>query len=57
MKRFEYKVIPIGTLIAITAKQNENAARELEKMLNDLGKDGWELIEQKDGFFFLKREL
>ena len=32
------------------------AAQELEKLLNTLGAEGWELVQKADGFYFFKRE-
>ena len=31
-------------------------AQELEKLLNTLGAEGWELVQKADGFYFFKRE-
>lgn len=56
MKKFEYKVITIPTEMTITTKQYEKTALEVEKELNKLGEEGWELIQRIDGFFFFKRE-
>lgn len=57
MKKYEYKVIPIATSLALGTKQYEKIAQEFETQLNALGADGWELIQRIDGFFFFKREL
>lgn len=56
MKKYEYKVITIPTNLAINAKQYEKIAQEFETILNELGANGWELIQRMDGFFFFKRE-
>lgn len=55
MKKYEYKVITIMAFAA-TAKGYEKMAQEYEALLNELGADGWELIQRKDELFFFKRE-
>ena len=35
---------------------DEQQAQELEKLLNTLGSEGWELVQKADGFYFFKRE-
>lgn len=57
MKKFEYKVVPIATSIAIGTKGYEKAASEFENQLNKLGEEGWEFVQRVDGFFFFKREI
>ena len=57
MKRFEYKVSPIVTSLAMRTKQFEKIAQEFEVSLNQLGPEGWELVQRIDGYFFSKREL
>ena len=52
----EYKVVTIATNAVLTAKQYEKAAQEFEAQLNELGADGWEMVQRADGFFFFKRE-
>ena len=57
MNKFEYKVIPIATNMAISTKGYEKVASEFEVQLNKLGAEGWELVQRVDGFFFFKREI
>ena len=57
MKKFEYKVVAIPTSIPLGAKGYEKTAAEFETILNQLGAEGWELVQHADGFFFFKREL
>ena len=54
---YEYKVITIATSLAMSTKQYEKIAQEFEMQLNELGADGWELVQRMDGFFFFKREI
>lgn len=56
MKKYEYKVITIATTMVMSTKQYEKTAQELEAQLNELGMEGWELVQRMDGFFFFKRE-
>ena len=57
MRKFEYKVITVPTNMPLLTKGYEKAAHEFETLLNELGTEGWELIQRVDGFFFFKREL
>ncbi len=56
MKKYEYKVTTIATTLSISTKQYEKVAQEFEERLNELGADGWELVQRTDGYFFFKRE-
>ena len=40
MKQFEYKVIAPAVNLALTTRQYEQQAQELEKLLNTLGAEG-----------------
>ena len=57
MKKYEYKVVTIATAFAMNTKQYEKMALDFETQLNDLGREGWELVQRKDSMFFFKREL
>ena len=57
MKQFEYKVITSPTRIPITNKQYDDVALDFQRQLNELGLEGWELVQRCDGFFFFKREI
>ena len=50
-------MVAVATTMALTTKQYEKTAEELEEKLNTLGAQGWELIEREDGFFFFKRPV
>ncbi len=56
-KKYEYKVITIATALAMNTKQYEKTAQEFELQLNQLGAEGWDLVQRMDGFFFFKREV
>ena len=50
MKQFEYKVIAPAVNLALTTRQYEQQAQELEKLLNTLGtgaESGWILLLQE----------
>ena len=55
MTKWEYKVITIATAVPLTTKQYETVAHTFETRLNELGAEGWELVQRTDGFFFFKR--
>ncbi|MBO5238987.1 MAG: DUF4177 domain-containing protein [Lachnospiraceae bacterium] len=57
MKKFEYKVVSIPTSVPLGVKGYEKIATEFENALNELGAEGWELIQRADGLFFFKREI
>lgn len=52
MKKFEYKVLTIAVNFAITTSQYVAQAKEIEDQLNELGKEGWELVQKRDAMFF-----
>ena len=56
MKKYEYKVVTIATTMVMSTKQYEKTAQEFEAQLNELGMEGWELVQRMDSFFFFKRE-
>ena len=56
MKQFEYKVIAPAVNLALITRRYEQQVQELEKLLNSLGVEGWELAQKADGFYFFKRE-
>lgn len=47
--RFEYKVVFMGGILLVsdsaTTSQKRDAARQLQLQLNNLGSDGWELVQ------------
>lgn len=59
MKTYEYKVAALGrgVAFAFTSEQREKAIMDLETALNQLGLEGWELVQQMEGIFYFKREL
>ena len=57
MKKYEYKVVTIATAFAMNTKQYEKMALDFETQLNELGREGWEMVQTKDSMFFFKREL
>lgn len=48
-KKYEYRIITIATSLAVSRKQYEKIAQEFEMQLNELGADGWELVQRMDG--------
>ncbi|MCI9213375.1 MAG: DUF4177 domain-containing protein [Ruminococcus sp.] len=42
-------MITIATSLAVSRKQYEKIAQEFEMQLNELGADGWELVQRMDG--------
>jgi len=57
MKKYEYKVMTMTPTIPTTAKGYGKIIQDFETTLNELGADGWELIQQIDSLFFFKREV
>ena len=56
MNQCEYKVLAPAVNRALPTRLDEQQAQELEKLLNTLGAEGWELVQKADGFYFFKRE-
>lgn len=56
IEEFEYKVIR-GKEIWIQHEGNQNRIEEIQKYLNDLGIEGWELIIVDNNIAIFKRKL
>ena len=60
MKRFEYDVVYMKTEVSDVSSQG-TISHQVRKVLNAMGKDGWELVsvaqDQVQIRLFLKREL
>ena len=60
MKRFEYDVVYMKTEVSDASSQG-TISHQVRKVLNAMGKDGWELVsvaqDQVQVRLFLKREL
>jgi hypothetical protein len=60
MKRFEYDVVYMKTEVTDASSQGA-ISHHVRKVLNAMGKDGWELVsvaqDQEQIRLFLKREL
>ena len=60
MKRFEYDVVYMKTEVSNASSQG-SISHQVRKVLNSMGKDGWELVsvaqDQVQVRLFLKREL
>lgn len=57
LNRGNLQAVTIATSIPLTTKHFEKIAQQFESQMNDLGADGWELVQHVDGFFFFKREI
>ena len=57
MRKYEYKVTTMPSTLPITTKGYEKVIQELETKLNELGAEGWELVQRVDSLFFFKREI
>jgi len=57
MKKFEYKVVVIPVNVTLTAKQHYKTADEIENVMNELGKEGWELVQKADSMYYFKRAI
>lgn len=51
---WEYKVIPSGNIDVNRTLPPDWPAKQ-EAMLDNLGKDGWVLINESNGYFYLRR--
>ena len=56
MKKQEYKVLFKGVPAALNERKSAEWAQELEQELNELGAEGWELIQWKNMMLIFKRE-
>ena len=54
MKKYEYKCIPIALLSVLSGKK---AGEKIASILNEYGKQGWELVWVMTSFHYLRREL
>ncbi len=57
MRKYEYKVTTMPSTLPITTKGYGKVIQELETKLNELGAEGWELVQRVDSLFFFKREI
>lgn len=59
--KWEYKVATAPELTGTMGQPNQEVARRLrannQEFLNELGKDGWMLVNEDSGTFYLKRPL
>jgi hypothetical protein len=60
MKRFEYDVVYMKTEVSTVSSQG-TISHQVRKVLNSMGRDGWELVSVAQDLeqirLFLKREL
>jgi hypothetical protein len=52
--RWEYKIVPSGNYNANTLPPPDWPAKQ-EAMLDSLGKDGWILVTESNGYFYFRR--
>ena len=55
--KYEYRVVPLGSLTALQKDKGEERTRQLEDLLNARGQEGWELVNvlfalSSDSFLF-----
>ncbi len=44
--KYEYKIVPLGSLTSLQkGKDKESHAKQIEALLNEYGKDGWDISE------------
>lgn len=51
---WEYKIVPSGNSNVNTSPPSDWPAKQ-EAMLDSLGKDGWTLVTESNGYFYLRR--
>ncbi len=59
--KWEYKVVTAPELTGTMGQPNREVAQRIrgnnQEFLNELGKDGWVLVSEDSGTFYLKRAL
>ena len=56
MVQYEYKVVPKVDTAFINAKGLEKLAQETEALLEEMGTDGWRLVQWSGGLMIFMRE-
>ncbi|MDT3426456.1 hypothetical protein J2Z22_001982 [Paenibacillus forsythiae] len=58
MKKLEYRCVNIvGEFKHLFKSDKGELNQKVEDSLNDLGRDGWELVAVEGTWFYLKREI
>jgi hypothetical protein len=59
--QWEYKVVTAPELAGTMGQPNQEVARQRraneQEFLNELGKDGWMMVSEDSGIFYLRRPL